>query len=280
MSDPSVTDLATGWQLDPAALLVAAVAGGLYALGVTRLRRRGRRWPPARSAAMGAAVITGLVATQSGIGRFDTDRFWIHMVEHALLGMIVPLLAVLSAPLTLALQSAGPATRRTLRQALHAGWARTLAHPVVAWCLFGAGLVILYLTPLLDLSARNGLVHVAVHGHLVASGSLFLAVLVGVDPLPRRPPFAGRLLALVLAVPFHTVIALALITASTPVAPQAYPDLGDQRVAAGLFWGTGEIVTLAVAAVLVRQWWVAEQRAAERDDRIADRAARATTGAT
>lgn len=279
MSGPSVTDLATRWQLDPAALLVAVVAAGLYALGVVRLDRHGRRWPVGRAAAMGAAVAIGLVATQSGLARYEADRFWVHMVQHMMLGMTVPLLVVLSAPLTLALQSARPATRHTLRRALHTRTARVVAHPLVAWCLFGGGLVALYLTPLLGLSVRNDLVHVAVHGHVVASGVLFLAVLVGVDRLPGRPSFAARLLALLAAVPFHAVVGLALIVAASPVAPEAYPDLDDQRVAAGLFWGAGEIFTLVVAAVLVRQWWVVETRASGRDDRADDRArARAVTG--
>ena len=55
---------------------------------------------------------------------------------------------------------------------------------------------------------------------------------------------------------------LALLSAGSPVAPDAYPLLSDQRTAAGLFWGTGELFTLVVAAVIVRQWWVADQRAA------------------
>jgi cytochrome c oxidase assembly factor CtaG len=280
VSGPSVTDLATRWQLDPAALLVAVVVTGLYALGVSRLARRGRRWPPARTAAMGAAVAMGLLATLSGLARYEPDRFWVHMVQHVLLGMIVPLLVVLSAPLTLALQSARAATRHTLRRALHTRAARVVAHPLVAWCLFGGGLVALYLTPLLDLSVRDDLVHLAVHTHVVASGTLFLAVLVGIDRLPGRPSFAARLLALLAAVPFHAVVGLALISASSPVAPEAYPDLDDQRVAAGLFWGAGEILTLVVAALLVRQWWVVEQRAARRDDLADDRArARAASAA-
>ena len=36
----------------------------------------------------------------------------------------------------------------------------------------------IYLTPLLDLSVRNDAVHLVVHAHVVASGALFLAVLV------------------------------------------------------------------------------------------------------
>jgi len=66
-------------------------------------------------------------------------------------------------------------------------------------------------------------------------------------------------------VPFHAVVGLALLSARSPVAPDVYPSLSDQRTAAGLFWGTGELFTLAVAAVVVRQWWVAEQRASARE---------------
>ena len=216
---------------------------------------------------MAGALAVAVVATQSGVARFEDDRLWVHMVQHTLLGLVVPLLVVLAAPLTLALQSGGPATRRGLRRALHGRPARVLAHPVTAWCLFGGGLAVIYLTPVLGLAAQHPPVHVLVHAHVVASGALFLAVLVGVDPLPGRPPPGARLLALLVAVPFHAVIGLALLTASVPVAPASYPDLADQRLAGGLFWGTGELFTLVVAAIIFRQWWAVEQRAAAREDR-------------
>ena len=265
MSGPSAADLALRWQLDPASLLLVVVTGGLYALGVRRLALRGRQWSPARSAAMAGALAVAVVATQSGIERFETERLWVHMVQHTLLGMVVPLLVVLSAPLTLALQAAHGGTRRALRAGLRSRAAHVLAHPVVAWCLFGGGLVGLYLTPLLDVAARNDAVHLAVHAHFVASGTLFCAVLAGVDPLPGRPPYGARLLALLAAVPFHAVVGLALLSAGSPVAPEAYPLLSDQRTAAGLFWGTGELFTLVVAAVVFRQWWLRERRAEARE---------------
>jgi cytochrome c oxidase assembly factor CtaG len=273
-------DLALGWRLDAAALLLIALTGGLYVVGVRRLAARGRAWSAARTAAMGAALAVAVVATQSGIARYEDARMWVHMVQHVLLGMVVPLLLVLSAPLTLALQSAAPATRRTLRAALRSRPARVLTHPVVAWALFGGGLVAIYLTPLLDLSVRDdspatSAIHLLVHAHIVVSGTLLLAVLVGVDPLPHRPPFGARLLAVLVAVPFHAFVALALLSAGTPIAPDAYPRLADQRTAAGLFWGAGELFTVAVAGIIVRQWWVGEQRATAREDRSADRQAAA-----
>ncbi len=262
---PSAADLAFRWQLDPAALLLVAVTGALYALGVRRLARRGRRWSPARSAAMAGALAVAIVATHSGIGRFEGDRLWVHMLQHALLGLALPLLVVLSAPLTLALQTARPGARQALRTTVHSRPAGVLTHPVVAWCLFGGGLVVIYLTRLLDVAARNDAVHLLVHAHVVLSGTLFLAVLVGVDPLSNRPPAAARLLALLVAVPFHAVVGLALLSAGTPVAADAYPRLSDQRTAGGLFWGTGELFTLVVAGIILRQWWLGERRAEARE---------------
>jgi putative membrane protein len=220
---------------------------------------------------MVGAVLTGMVATQSGIGRYEGDRFWVHMVQHVLLGMVVPLLVVLSAPLTLALQTGAAGTRRMLRTALHSRPGRVMAHPLVGWGLFGGGLVVLYLTPLLDLAARNDAVHLLVHAHVVVIGTLFLAPIAGVDPLPSRPPYPARLLVVLVSVPFHAVVALALTSANSPVAPEAYPLLSDQRTAAALFWGSGELLTVIVAAVVCRQWWVAEQRATAREDRLAVR---------
>ena len=265
VAHPTAGDLAFRWVVDAAALAVVAVAAVLYARGVRRLAARGLRWSPWRSAALAGALVVGVVATQSGIARYEDDRLWVHVVQHTLLGLVLPLLLVLAAPLTLALQTGGPATRLWLRRALRSRPVHVLTRPVVAWCLFGGGLVVIYLTPLLELSVRDGVVHMLVHTHVVVAGALFLAVLVGVDPLPGRLPYGARLLALLVAVPFHAVVGLALLSARSPVAPEVYPSLSDQRTAAGLFWGTGELFTLAVAAVVVRQWWVAEQRASARE---------------
>jgi cytochrome c oxidase assembly factor CtaG len=268
VAGPGASDLLTDWGLDPAALLVIVAVAWAYRLGVGRLQTdRSRRWSIGRSLAMAGALVVAALATQTGIGRYEADRFWVHMVQHTLLGIAVPLLVVLSAPLTLALQTARPPTRRLLRTALHSRTSRLLTRPLVGWCLFGGGLVALYLTPLLELAARNDLVHLAIHAHVVGSGLLFLVPLIGIDPVPGRLPHPARLLALLAAIPFHAFVALALISSRTPIAPDAYPDLADQRAAAALFWGTGEVFTLAAAALVLRQWWTAEQRADSRESR-------------
>jgi cytochrome c oxidase assembly factor CtaG len=270
---PDVGDLIGGWRIDPVSALVIAAAGWLYLTGIRRLARRGRHWPAARTAAFTAALAAGVLATQSGIAQYEHARFSIHMIQHVLLGLILPLLVVLSAPITLALQTARPAPRRMLRSILHSAVGRLLSHPLVGWSLFGSALVVLYLTPLLDLAARHHLIHLWIHAHMVLATVLFLVPLIGIDVLPRRVPYAARLLALIAALPFHTVVAMAMVSASTPIAPETYPLLDDQRTAAAVFWGAGEVFTLIAAAIVLRQWWVADQRAAAREDRAVLRGA-------
>lgn len=265
------SEVLLGWRVDPASLLVTATLAVAYGRGVVRFgRQHGRSWPVRRTAWFAFAVVALVVATQSGVGRYDDERMTVHMVQHLLLGMVAPFALVRSAPVTLALQTGEPGTRRLVRGMLHARATRWLTHPVVTWLLFGGGMVAIYLTPLLELSARNDVVHLLVHVHLVTAGSLFLVGVVGADRLPRPLPFGARLLAALTAVPFHAFLGMVLLSASNPVAPDVYPSLSDQRTAAGLLWVMGELFSLAVAGVVIAEWYRSEQRAGARHDRVAD----------
>jgi len=85
----------------------------------------------------------------------------------------LPLLIVLGAPVTLALQAGSRPTQQRILRVLHSAPARVLTHPLTVWVLFGSTLVVLYFTPLYELSLRNEWVHAAVHIHFVVVGSLF-----------------------------------------------------------------------------------------------------------
>jgi putative membrane protein len=241
-------------------VVAVAAAAVAYVVSVRRVVAKGRRWPPIRAVAWAGALGAALATLPVG----DTT-FTRHMVEHVLLGMVVPLLATLAAPITLALQGGGPAARATLRRVLHSRLGRILGHPVVGFAAFGVSLAVLYLSPLLEASVEHDLVHVLVHAHLVLVGMLFLVPLVGVDSLPHPAPFAARLLALLLAVPFHAFLALALGTADDPVAPDVYPAIADQRSAAAVLWASGELFTVVAGGIIFGRWWASEARAASRE---------------
>jgi cytochrome c oxidase assembly factor CtaG len=230
------------------------------------LVRRHPSWPLSRRVAAGTALALAVLATQSGIATHDTTSLTAHVLQHLLLGMAVPLLAAMAAPVTLVLQAADPATRAVVRRVLRHRATAVVTQPLVAFVVFGASVVVLTFSPLLDVAARNDTVHLLVHVHLVVSGSLFAWPLVGADPVPSRPGHGARLFLLLASVPFHAFVGVALLAADAPLF-DAYPSLVDQRRAAGLLWGAGEILTLAAAAVVFRDWYVVDRRAATRADR-------------
>jgi putative membrane protein len=279
----SVTTMVTAWTFDPTAALGCVLAAGAYLGGTRRLARRHHRWRRARTASFLAGVVTIAVATQSGLAAYDTVLFSAHVAQHVLLGIVAPLLLALGAPVTLALQAARRRTQVNILRVLRTRPAGLIGHPVIAWLVFGSTIFALYFSPLYELSLRNEVVHAWVHVHFVVVGSLFAWTIVGVDPVPRRlarlagtGPWGsgGRLLLVLLSVPFHAFVGLALASATVPLAAGWYAALGrgtgaaldDQRVGAAIMWLVGDAAALVLSVLVARQWWAAEQRRTRRLD--------------
>jgi putative membrane protein len=277
-SSPSWDVLLTDWSIDVAFPVVIVVAAA-YVVGVRRLQARGRPWPPARTIAFLSGLGVIIFATQSGLAAYDRVLFSMHVVQHVMLGMLAPLLLVLGAPVTLALQAGSRPTQQKILRVLHSAPARVLTHPLTAWALFGSTLVVLYFTSLYELSLRNEWVHAAVHAQFVGAGCLFLAHVVGLDPIPGALGYGARLLYVAVLLPFHTFIGIALLTTNTVLAADWYADverswgaspLSDQRTGAGLLWISGELFGVLAIGLVVHQWMGAEERAAARHDRRLD----------
>jgi putative copper resistance protein D len=266
-------------RVDVVALVLVVAAVGCYVAGVRRLERRGRRWPASRTVAFVAGAAVLLVATETGIARYDTVVFSDHVLQHVLLGMLAPVLLALGAPVTLALQSASTTTKHVLRRALDSRAARTLTHPVAATVLFAATLFVLYFTPLYDLSLRNGVVHAWVHVHFVVVGVLFAEVIIGLDLSHHRTDYPARLGLVMATIPFHAFLGVALLSSSTVLAADWYAGTGrawgasaltDQKTGAGILWAAGELFGLVLGGVVLARWMAHSEREARRHDRLLD----------
>src|SRR6266498_1691833 len=100
---PSWDIFFTDWSLDVTFPVVVGVAAA-YIVGLRRLHARGR----------------------SGLAAYYRVLFSLHVVQHVLLGMVAPLLLVLGAPVTLALQAASRPAQRKILRVLHSGPIRVL----------------------------------------------------------------------------------------------------------------------------------------------------------
>ena len=253
-------------------MALALVAGAAYWWGLGRLASRaGRRWAPARTACFFAGLAVIVIATQPPMATEDTRRFTVHAGQHVLLSMVAPPLLALGAPVTLALQASGRVTHRRLLRVLHSRPVAAITHPLVGWVVLSASMFALYLSSLYSYSLRHPAVHDLIHLHFVLAGLLFFWPVVGLDPSRWRLPYGGRLLYLLLTVPVHAFLGIALISGTTPL--YRAHSLSDQRTGGGLMWAAGELLTLAAAAVVLTQWMQADRREAARADRRADAAA-------
>lgn len=275
----------TDWGLDPWLFVVTVWVVGLYLLGVWTLRRRGDHWPWSRTFAF---VVVGMglfaLATQSGIAAYDTTLLSVHMVQHMILSMPVPLALALGAPVTLALRTLPATPRRWLLAVLHSRLARVLSFPPLTFGLFVLSPWALYFTTWYDASLRSAYVHEMMHVHLVLVGSLFFWPLMGVDPVPGRVAYPFRMLVVVMTLPFHAFLGVTIMDSSRLLAAEWYAGLRegpmgswlptvaeDQQLAGGILWAAGDLVGLAFFGVLFTQWVRDSMREAAREDRRLDR---------
>lgn len=244
------------WPLEPGLWVLLVCAGGVYALGVGRLRTRGKRWSRWRSGSYGAGLAAVAVALVSPLATED-QRFPAHMAQHMLLGMLGPVLLALSAPVTLALRTLPRAGRVAVLRVLHLRWAGDLAHPVTATAVLVAGLVMVYFTPLYEATLRHPLLHELVHVHFLAGGCLFAWTFIGTDPVPRRGSMKLRIALLFVALGAHAALAKLLYAGYGDVTSAGAADV---RRGAELMYYGGDLVDLIVLVAFFSQWYAAQGR--------------------
>ncbi|MGL5809702.1 MAG: cytochrome c oxidase assembly protein [Nocardioides sp.] len=306
MSPFTPASLLGAWEFNPLLFGCALIVLALYARALRVLQARGDHWPMSRSLAFVAGVWLFLAATSSGIAAYDTILLSVHMAQHMMLSMLVPVLLALGAPVTLALRTLSARPRRALTVVLHARVARVLTFAPLTLALYILSPWLLYFTGWYEASLRSELIHEATHVHLVVIGSLFMWPLIGTDPVPGRVGYPFRLLMVLLTLPFHAFLGVTIMGSTEngagrdgngallawdwyaglrtgPMAEWLPTIAADQRLAGGILWAAGDLIGAVLFAVLFAQWWRASGREARRIDRgldLAERRARTGGGPT
>ena len=112
------------------------------------------------------------------------------------------------------------------------------------------------------------------------AGYLFANALIGIDPGPRRPPYAQRLLLLFATMAFHAFFGVTLMSGNELLVAEWFGLMGrtwgpsalaDQRLGGSIAWGIGELPTLALAVGVAMAWARDDERVARRRDRRVER---------
>ena len=276
----------TSWDVD---LLWAFAAGfGIffYLAGVQRLRGRGDVWPVHRTILWVSGLVLLFWVTSGAVNAYQDYLFSVHMVGHMLLSMAVPVLLVAGAPVTLAARAIRKREdgtrggREWILWAVHSPVARVVTHPFVAAGLFIGSLWVFYFTDLFRWTLYDHLGHEWMVAHFLITGYLFALSLIGVDPVPYRLPYPGRLLLLIGIMAMHAFFGIALMMQTGLMVSEWFGAMGrtwgatpleDQYIGGGVAWSIGEIPTLILAITVAIQWSRTDARQQRRRDRHVDR---------
>ncbi len=277
----SLERVLTQWTFEPVPLTAVAIVLALYVAGVRTLARRGDHWPLLRTFSFCVGGLGSLVvATTSSLAAYDNVLLSMHMVQHMVLSMLVPVFLALGGPVTLALRTLPRRPRGWLLVLLHSRVAGVLSFPPVALVIFIVSPWALYFSGWYAATLESALLHDLLHLHFVVIGSLFFWPLLGLDPVPGRVSHGFRLLTVFATLPFHAFLGVTIMSMDTLIGGDWYlttdrawspTPAQDQHLAGGILWAAGDLVGGLLFSVLFVQWVRQSQREAAREDRRLDR---------
>jgi putative membrane protein len=218
-------------------LLPILALGVVYWRRARTLARRGTPVPRWRQASFAVSLV--LLAAADQMPRED-DFFFIHMLQHVILGDLAALAFVLglSGPMLRPLLAVGAIARL-----------RVLAHPLVALPLWTVNLYVWHVPRLYEAAIDHDAVHALEHVAFFSTGVLMWAAVVEVLPGPEWFGTAAKFGYVVAVRLIETVLGNVFIWSGTPIYHH-YDNPSDQGWAGTIMMIEGSLVTIGALAWL------------------------------
>ncbi len=288
---------ANGWPISPAVLLGCLIAEVLYFRGwrisvkaeqakATRTKTQSvlnsfqagdYRWGSWfwRGTYFLGAIFALLLASSAPMDILSSRLFWVHMIQHLLLLIVVAPLLVAGAPL-LPLWLGLPGWARRLVRAssiLKVGspfhrFGRWLRQPVISCGLLIIGMWAWHWPVLYDLALTNAVIHDwCEHLTFLVVSVIYWTQVIPSPPLRLRLGYLSRIVYLGIAIVQNVVLAVLLGFSPAPLyapyahlvtIPGGFSALQDQRLGAGIMWTVGDFPFIAVICILGLLWLATE----------------------
>ena len=149
------------WSWPPVITIAVLLFGLLWLRAIRQVAREHptNPYPRRRTVSLVAAFAFLLLALQSGIERYDTTLFSMHMVQHLILLFPVPILLLQAGPVTLLLRVASPRWRARIIAVLQSRAVGVISHPLVGWSLLVAVMWGTHLSIMFDAALQDQFIH-------------------------------------------------------------------------------------------------------------------------
>lgn len=243
-----------GWTAFAVVLLAGYLALFLHA------RRRGERVVhPARVGSFVAGLVLLVATVSSAIDSYAMSAFWIHMIEHLLLIMVVPALLVLGHPLTVVRMGVREEHRHRVDAVLHSWPVAVVTHPAVGMLVYAGVIVGTHLTSFMDQMVLHPWLMPVEQVLYVASGWLMLLTLIGDEPIRWHLPYLMRFGFVLIGMIPDTVVGIVLLQTNNNPFPLMFAQhphwapspLRDLEVGGGLMWVVGDGLMMCYGVGLI-----------------------------
>jgi putative membrane protein len=267
---PSLGAALALWQFSPVIDLLLAIATVGYLLLVRRCGAGdGPGWPWSRTAAFLLGVAALVVALDGPVAAFSDVLFWVHMVQHLMLIMVVPVLLVWAQPWSLVHTAGGRRARAAVDRVVGSRVARWLTAPLLGLGLYAAVVILTHLTGFQQVSATQTPIRAVELALYLVSGYLLFLPLAGSEMNPWSPPHLVRFVLLALSMGVDTLTGVVLMLTPRPLASAyaaAHPGWGpsalaDQEVAGAIMWFGGDVLMLVLMIAVAVRWGRARDQA-------------------
>ena len=264
------------WAWPPVVTVAVALVALLWVRATRQVAREhsGNPYPRRRTVSFAAALLLVLLALQSGIERYDTTLFSMHMVQHLILLFPVPILLLQAGPVTLLLRVASPRWRARILAVLQSRAVGVISHPLVGWTLLVAVMWGTHLSVMFETALENETIHNMEHALYLSTALLFWAPIFSVDPIRHRLRGGSALAYLITQMPQNSFLGVAIMFSSTPLYPHYVSlqrawgpsPLEDQQLAGAIMWLVGDALFLVAIFVVLAALAKSEDRPESRYD--------------
>ena len=216
-------------------------------------------------------ISLGAVITVGPVAHAAIHTFWIHMIQHIGLMMLISPMLVLGAPIAVAQNSKQPRLRSLTQATLSGRSAKLLFNPTFGFLLFLTVLVSTHFSPLADAGMRNPNVHCLELILFIVGGFIYYYPVMEGNPTPVHVPYSTRVLSLFAMMLPETMVGFFLYSGNRLL--HALPDgmnmstgVNDQHTGGAIMWAMGMLIDTIWIVLAARDWFESEKRLAEAED--------------
>lgn len=199
------------------------------------------------------------------------NTFWVHMIQHILLMMLISPLIVLGSPFKLLLGAKDSRAGKVAAALARYFVIRQIFKAEVGFVIFLVVLILTHFSPLANAGMRNPNIHCLELILFLAGGVIYYYPVMEGNPHPHHIPYSQRVLSLFAMMLPETMTGFFLYSGnrvlhSLPSKTSMSMGLSDQHTGGAIMWAMGMLIDSMWIVLAAKDWFENERLLAEAED--------------